>query len=169
MATEAIAAEEQDDYVVEPALRLGARRREEDVEMDITPMIDVTFLLLIFFLVASKMSADQAVALPEARAGIPISATNSVVLVLTKAGADAIKVTDGGNKTFSSDLAVQEEEITQFVKDGIAGVGGTGKGPKQYVLLKAAKGIKHKEVSRVAQAVAGAEIPNLYIAVKHEE
>ncbi|MCP3692284.1 MAG: biopolymer transporter ExbD, partial [Planctomycetaceae bacterium] len=61
MATEAIAPEEQDDYVAEPALRLGARRREEDVEMDITPMIDVTFLLLIFFLVASKMSADQAV------------------------------------------------------------------------------------------------------------
>jgi len=169
MATDVAAPAEQDEYIAEPALRLGNRRREEDVEMDITPMIDVTFLLLIFFLVASKMSADQAVALPEARAGIPISATNSVVLVLTEAGPDAITVTDGGNKTFSSDLAVQEEEITQFVKDGIAGVGGSGKGPKQYVLLKAAKGIKHKEVSRVAQAVAGAEIPNLYIAVKHEE
>ncbi|MCP4817216.1 MAG: biopolymer transporter ExbD, partial [Planctomycetaceae bacterium] len=64
MATDTIAPEEQDDHVAEPALRLGARRREEDVEMDITPMIDVTFLLLIFFLVASKMSADQAVALP---------------------------------------------------------------------------------------------------------
>ena len=63
MATDVEPVEEQDDYVAEPALKLGRRRGGEDVEMDITPMIDVTFLLLIFFLVASKMSADQAVAL----------------------------------------------------------------------------------------------------------
>ena len=55
------------------------------------------------------------------------------------------------------------------MKESIAGTGGAGGGPKMYVLLKAEKGIKHKEVSGVAQAVARAEIPDLYIAVKHEE
>ena len=95
MATDTLPVDDQDDYVAQPALRLGAGRREEDVEMDITPMIDVTFLLLIFFLVASKMSADKAVSLPEARAGIPISATNSVVLVLQQAGPDAIRPGEG--------------------------------------------------------------------------
>ena len=50
MATDVEPVEEQDDYVAEPALKLGRRRGGEDVEMDITPMIDVTFLLLIFFL-----------------------------------------------------------------------------------------------------------------------
>ena len=169
MATDVEPAEEQDDYGAEPALKLGRRRGGEDVEMDITPMIDVTFLLLIFFLVASKMSADQAVALPEARAGGPIAAHNAVVLVLTKAGPDSINVGDGREWTASSDLVAQEEEIGEYVREGLAGTGSSGGGPKQFVLLKASKGIKHKEVSRVAQAVAKAGEKNLYIAVKHEE
>ena len=169
MTSEAVPVEKQDEPVSEPTLRLGGRRRREDVEMDITPMIDVTFLLLIFFLVSSKMSAERAVALPEARAGMPVSAKNSVILVVTKAGPDSINVGDGRAETFPSDLVAQEERIVEYVKDSIAGTGGAGGGPKMYVLLKAEKGIKHKEVSRVAQAVARAEIPNLYIAVKHED
>ena len=91
-----------------------------------------------------------------------------MVLILTKSGADSIAVKKSDGEELSSDLATQEEEIIEYVKNSIAGTAGTGK-PKQYVLVKAEKGIKHKEVSRVAQAVAGAEIQNLYIAVKHEE
>lgn len=169
MATDTAPFEEPDDFVDEPSLRLNRQGRREDVEMDITPMIDVTFLLLIFFLVASKMSADQAVALPEARAGGPISAKNSVVLVLTKAGPDSINVGDGQNRVFSTDLVTRESEIIEYVRDGIAGTGSSTGGPKQFVLLKAEKGIKHKEVSRVAHAVASAEIPHLYIAVKQRD
>ena len=168
MATDSLPVEEQDDYVAEPVLRLGRRNREDDVEMDITPMIDVTFLLLIFFLVSSTMQQEEGLSLPDARAGSPISATNSAVLVLTKSDADNITVKPKGGEDFSADLETQEEQIVEFVRNSMAGTGGTGK-PKQYVLVKASKGIKHKEVSRVAQAVSRAEIPNLYIAVKHEE
>ena len=169
MATDSLPVEEQDDYVAEPVLRLGRRNRDDDVEMDITPMIDVTFLLLIFFLVSSTMQQEEGLSLPDARAGSPISATNSAVLVLTKSGADSVTVkAAGANEPFPADLETQEEAIIEFVKNSIAGTAGTGS-PKQYVLVKASKGIKHKEVSRVAQAVSRAEIPNLYIAVKHEE
>ncbi len=90
MATDSLPVEEQDDYVAEPVLRLGRRNREDDVEMDITPMIDVTFLLLIFFLVSSTMQQEEGLSLPDARAGSPISATNSAVLVLTKSDGDSI-------------------------------------------------------------------------------
>ena len=168
MATDSRPVEEQDDDVAEPIVRLGNRNREDDVEMDITPMIDVTFLLLIFFIVQSTMQQEQGLSLPEARAGSPISASNSAVLVLTKADGDNITVKPKGGDDFSADLETQEEEIVEFVRNSIAGTGGTGSA-KQYVMLKASKGIKHKEVSRVAQAVSRAEIPNLYIAVKHEE
>ena len=168
MATDSRPVEEQDDDVAEPIVRLGNRNRDDDVEMDITPMIDVTFLLLIFFIVQSTMQQEQGLSLPEARAGSPISASNSAVLVLTKADGDNIAVKPKGGEDFSTDLETQEEEIVEFVRNSIAGTGGTGS-PKQYVLVKASKGIKHKEVSRVAQAVSRAEIPNLYIAVKHEE
>ena len=39
----------------------------EDTEMDITPMIDITFLLLIFFIVSSKMDPSANVPLPAAK------------------------------------------------------------------------------------------------------
>ena len=45
--------DEEDDSFVMP------RRKRDDDEMDITPMIDITFLLLIFFVVASKMDPTQ--------------------------------------------------------------------------------------------------------------
>ena len=46
------------------------RRPKMDVDMDITPMIDVTFLLLIFFLVASRVAQDTEVTLPAATASL---------------------------------------------------------------------------------------------------
>ena len=43
---------------------LMPERNTEDAEMDITPMIEITFLLLIFFLVASKMDSPASGELP---------------------------------------------------------------------------------------------------------
>ena len=42
---------------------------ETKTELSITPMIDVTFLLLVFFLVCSKVATQDAVDLPPARYG----------------------------------------------------------------------------------------------------
>ena len=45
------------------------KRNPDDGEMDVTPMIDVTFLLLAFFVVVSKMDPQAAVDLPKASYG----------------------------------------------------------------------------------------------------
>ena len=42
------------------------KRNPEEGEIDITPMIDVTFLLLAFFVVVSRMDPQSAVDLPKA-------------------------------------------------------------------------------------------------------
>ena len=52
--------------------RLMPRPHQDDSEMDITPMIDMTFLLLIFFLVASKMDRSNEVRLPPAEHGVAV-------------------------------------------------------------------------------------------------
>jgi len=49
----AVAIEEEDEEVV------MADRPPMDDEMDITPMIDMTFLLLIFFILTSKMTGEK--------------------------------------------------------------------------------------------------------------
>ena len=40
-------------------MRLSKHRRNKSAEMDMTPMIDVTFLLLIFFMTVSQVSSSN--------------------------------------------------------------------------------------------------------------
>ncbi len=60
------------------------KRPLQEADMDITPMIDITFLLLIFFLVASRMDADIQVSLPPARHGTAVATKNSVILTVAQ-------------------------------------------------------------------------------------
>lgn len=143
-------------------LELAPRKRGDDVEMDITPMIDITFLLLIFFLVAAKMDSQKAVGLPDARAGGAILADQAVTIIVEPAGSDSVLVSSGQGTTFSTDVETQEEEIATYIEEQLDS-------GKQFVMLKAAKGIRHKEVSRVAQAIGKADVPSLYLAVKQLE
>jgi biopolymer transport protein TolR len=59
-----MAAEEEDDtpYQKKP-------RPAEDTEIDITPMIDVTFQLLIFFMVTSTMQGNPPAIVPRSMSG----------------------------------------------------------------------------------------------------
>lgn len=121
--------------------------RVDDTEMDITPMIDITFLLLIFFLVTSKMTAEETPPLPKARHGIVVPAKESVVIVMTRGtGTQAIvKRSDGA--LFAEDLEQQAAEIAQYVADGIdAG--------KRHVIIRAEGTVRHGEIGRVSKAIS---------------
>ena len=141
-------------------------RRKEDDEMDITPMIDITFLLLIFFLVASKMDEAAALKLPPARHGVPVGARNAVVISVTGGGPDGGALIYRGEnlKTgdlFKGDPVQQEEAITDYVETQIE-----TNTDLQYVLIKAEEDVKHADVARVAKAVGKSEAAQqLYVAV----
>ena len=135
--------------------------------MDITPMIDITFLLLIFFLVASKMDTAASVTLPKARHGLPVAAKNAVVITLTEGGPEGSALvykgdtTDAASLVRGGDLLAQEDELVDFISTAMS-----GDNPKSHVLIKAEPGVKHREVSRVAKAVGKAEaVTQLYVAV----
>jgi len=70
--------------------KLGRRkRRQADGDLDITPMIDVTFLLLIFFMVTSTMQPIPDKDLPPAVSGENANAGGLLDLsILTPAGDD---------------------------------------------------------------------------------
>ena len=140
----------------------------EDTEMDITPMIDITFLLLIFFIVSSKMDPSSNVPLPSAVTGGAIAVNSAIIITVgpgdTADGPAIVYKGDGivPENTFAGgDFLAQEEEISAYVEDAIA------EDPlKIYVLIKASKGIKHREVARVQTAVSkSATVQQLYIAV----
>ena len=159
---------EFDEDLDERPAPLEPRKSLEDTEMDITPMIDITFLLLIFFIVSSKMDPSANVPLPAAQSGIAIAVNNSIIITMGPGDTDEapahVYKGDGivpENAFTSGDIAAQEEEITAFVEDMLA------ENPEMnYVLIKASRGIKHRDVARVQTAVGRpAGIDQLYIAV----
>ncbi|MBH8580891.1 ExbD/TolR family protein [Bisbaumannia pacifica] len=63
------------------------RRRRDAVEVNLTPLIDVVFLLLIFFMVSTTFETRQALELilPQSREAAPLEAS-PVTLVITAEG-----------------------------------------------------------------------------------
>lgn len=62
--------DEEDEEEVEPPLGSGAQEIPED-ELDMTPMVDVTFLLLIFFMVTASFTLQSSLEQPHATSDDP--------------------------------------------------------------------------------------------------
>lgn len=147
---------------------LVPRRPLDDNEMDITPMIDITFLLLIFFLVAGRMDDRNPVQLPTARHGTSVASKTSVVLTMAAGDGRQAQVYLGDGKSpekllDSTDLVAQENAIQDYVEKQLQ----DPVQPKSTVVIKAEKTVKHREVARVTAAAARAG-SDLYVAVLEE-
>jgi biopolymer transport protein ExbD len=126
---------------------LRPRGPSQDDELDITPMIDITFLLLIFFLVSSKMTAEQAVELPKARHGGLVAGKESVIIIMKRGSGDEAEVQKADGTPFSTDTEQQNAEIAEYVQQGIdAG--------KKHVIIRAEGSVRHGEVGRVSGAIS---------------
>lgn len=148
---------------------LKRKRAGEEAEMDITPMIDCTFLLLIFFLVTSKMKPELAVDLPKAKHGAVVVEQTSIVLTIAKDGESVFVYR--GNSTAPPDRIEganpleQEDLVAQYVEQESS----RSSPPKKNVIIKAARGIKHRDVSRIQRAAGRAEVEQLYVAILEAE
>jgi biopolymer transport protein ExbD len=144
------------------------RRPQEEAEMDITPMIDCTFLLLIFFLVTSRMKAQAPLDLPAARHGGAVSERDAIILTVAKAGEDVHvfrgNSTNAADRITGADPAEEEDAIRRYVEQQA-----TTAPPKQNVLIKAERGLKHRDVARVQRAASRANVEQLYVAVREAE
>lgn len=52
------------------------RKKRDDGELDMTPMVDVTFLLLIFFMVTASFSLQKSIQMPRQQSELPSSNTD---------------------------------------------------------------------------------------------
>lgn len=59
-----------EDVGFEP-LPIGNKKQREETEMDMTPMVDVTFLLLIFFMVTASFSLQRSIPMPPQTSDAP--------------------------------------------------------------------------------------------------
>jgi biopolymer transport protein ExbD len=144
---------------------MGPRKAAEEAEMDITPMIDCTFLLLIFFLVASRMDAPLAIDLPPARHGSAVVMKESIILTVAKGPDDQAQIYKGDgveakNLLEGASPVEQEDALVRYVEQQA-----NSSPPKKYVLIKGERGVLHRDIARVAKAAGRAEVEQLYVAV----
>jgi len=145
---------------------LPRRPIADTAEMDITPMIDIVFLLLIFFLVCSTTNVQTAVELPPARHGTGVSDRTSTVITVADRGAPGpalVYLADGKKgKPLPDDEDAQEAQISEAVERGMLQ-------GKSTVLVKAEKGVKHGDTWRVYTAAGRVEGIKLHVAVLEVE
>jgi len=150
--------EEEDDN---PVRMSGGRK--DDEEVDITPMIDITFLLLIFFVVASKMDPTQTGRIPKATAGLSVSAKDSAVIFISPGSGESAIIRNIEGKEFSTDEELQISEIIEYVTDQL------DRGKNQVMLL-GDEDVKVSEVTRIQKIIGDAfeSLDKTFIAVKEE-
>ncbi|MCP4082803.1 MAG: biopolymer transporter ExbD [Planctomycetaceae bacterium] len=139
----------------EPKIAIKQRtKRAGDGDLDITPMIDITFLLLAFFVVVSKMDPTTIVNMPKAKYGDSVPEQTAVILVVEATDEDAPVVYKGKSKNDSAKCTGQIEDIetqlSDFVKDEMA-----NNPLKTSVIIKAEKKVKYRHLDIVKRAVSG--------------
>jgi biopolymer transport protein ExbD len=152
--------DDEDDYVM-------PKKMAEEDEMDITPMIDVTFLLLIFFVVCSTMDPVKIGEIPDAENGLPVSAKESAVIFVKSAGVDKVTVIRGDGREFSKDEDAQESEIIEYVT---AELEKSIDADKNQVMIMGDASVKVLEITRIQKIIGDAfeDIDRTYIGVKED-
>lgn len=136
------------------------RRQRDSVEMDITPMIDIVFLLLIFFLVCSTMGKNSIVQLPKATYGTAVNPKTATILTIAGIESDSVVYIGEGTpeQELSVNEEVQREEIVKAVEDGL-------RQGKTDVVIRADKKLHHGEVMRIETIAASVPGVTLYVVV----
>ncbi len=140
---------------------LIARRPDtETPEFDITAMVDLVFMMNIYFLVTFITVAMGEMNLPSADHATALDADTAVVLSLVRS-LDGESVTvflgDGGKGEPLRDVAQQEQRIQAAIEEGVAA-------GKSVVLLKAESKVRLADLFRIASLISGREL-KLHVAV----
>ncbi len=146
----------------EGPMTFGKKRKSDD-EVDITPMIDITFLLLIFFVVCSKMDPSQTGAVPDAEYGGGVSTNDSAVILMERGTGDRAIVKRGNGDKFFDDPEQQGVEVIDYINQQLA-LG------RKYVMIVGNKDVTVGEISRVQRIIGDGlgELQSTHIAVKQE-
>jgi biopolymer transport protein TolR len=164
MATGEIVIDEA-DLDDDTPFEMPQRQISGDTELDMTPMIDMTFQLLIFFLVTFKSDPSSSVPLPGAKFGQAVPSKNAVIVSVKKGAGDTVEVYKGfanepKNRINSTDLKEIETQLESYIQTEAE------RSEKTLVLVQAGKDVKYRDVAAVAQSVSKiAQIQQLYVAV----
>jgi biopolymer transport protein ExbD len=146
---------------------IAPRNRYVDTtEMDITPMIDCTFLLLVFFIVCSRPDAQEAIILARAHHGTAIGAKTATVITVAESGRDVSPVYLADGRIQESQLPDDMEQQADLIRQAVQQAVDDG---RSNVLIKAEKGVPHREVARITAAASRVSGVRIFYGVADAE
>jgi biopolymer transport protein ExbD len=130
---------------------------QPDDELDLTPMIDMSFMLLAFFVVSSSMEAGSPLKLPSAESGDRMDVNRTaVVTVFNEPQAPEIFLSDGTRTNGPVTLA----EVTSFARESV------DQG-KSTMVIKADRETPSGFVEEVARAAGEVEgVKEFFVGVR---
>lgn len=138
-------------------MSLKKKKKPEDVDLDITPMIDVTFLLLIFFMVTSTMQATPDLDVPPTRHGEGVDKTLSSEITITASK------TLGGEATITLDgRQASLEEVKGYVMEG-------AQQGKMNAIIMADREVPEGVVMEVEKIIAEIDGMALHVGVRDKK
>ena len=108
-----------------------------DADLDITPMIDVTFLLLIFFMVTSTMH-DEALDIPTSVHGLGVEANSAILITISAGEPPLINLVEDKNQT--EDPTTVGPSVQARMQQG-----------RKHVIIKAERMVQHGFVQKVTR------------------
>ena len=135
-------------------MRFRRKRGEEDYSLQLAPLIDVVFLLLIFFMVSTvfvDFSRRMDIELPEAKAG---AATEKSMVFEIEVG------TDGKIRLNGEDVTLAAMET--LLKQRIPGVGAG----KRSAVIRADRKTNHGDVVKVMDICKRSGVTEIGVAVR---
>lgn len=129
-------------------------------DVDFTPMVDLVFMMNIYFLVTSLTAIAPDVDLPLARHVIPIdeSKSTAIVVVVAPDGKSPIVTAGDEGKGKLTDPDEQLESVKNAVEKSI-------RENKNDIVIRAERTVKLKDISRLAGAAQKVEGAKLYVGV----
>ncbi|MEZ6111478.1 MAG: biopolymer transporter ExbD [Pirellulaceae bacterium] len=150
-----VAALEHPDADDDSSVGFGNKDQTDNAEMDMTPMVDVTFLLLIFFMVTASFSMQKTMQLPRSKTDAPSTQaipqdpeeeSESITVVVSSYNTYTVET------SYGFDEAPSEQELLIKLRDAVAG----SSTPPTKLVVKAHIDSTHQKV--VAALDAGVEV-----------
>ena len=155
-----------------PPVRFGGRRESDD-EMDMTPMVDVTFLLLIFFMVTAAYSLQRSLDVPppeeqesatQARTIEELEQDDDYVIVRIDRD-DRIWVTAFGEES----MAPSRHDLLARLRDAREGAAGVDSQGPSSLLVMAHGDCRHETVVMALDAGNAVGMEDVRLATKDED
>lgn len=139
---------------------LGSKPRHDDAEFDITAMIDLVFMMNIYFMVTALAQAMGEMDLPPSERCVAADREGAVVIVMTLApdGRSSQVFVGESAKGVPLSPGGLEAAVQQAVQNMLAG-------GKNTVIIKAERKVPHEDVARVSRAASEEGDVRLYFAV----